>query len=70
MNTLLYLLGGTIALIALYITLIRPWTLTWGATKEETTRLLFLVRSWRHHHDAQVYVGHQSKSGKREMKSC
>lgn len=40
MNTLLYLLGGTIALIAVYFALIRPQTLIWGATKEEAARPL------------------------------
>jgi hypothetical protein len=35
MIALVYALAFTVALILLYFRVVRPWTLTWGATKEE-----------------------------------
>jgi hypothetical protein len=40
MNPTLYILASLAALTALYFLLIRPWTLTWGATREEAARPL------------------------------
>ena len=40
MNSTPYILASLAALTALYFLLIRPWTLTWGATKEEAARPL------------------------------
>lgn len=40
MTPLLYALASLAILTALYFLLIRPWTLTWGATKEEAARPL------------------------------
>jgi hypothetical protein len=40
MNTLLYALASLAILTALYFLFIRPWTLTWGATREEAARPL------------------------------
>jgi len=40
MNALLYALASLAILTALYFLFIRPWTLTWGATKEEAARPL------------------------------
>ena len=40
MNSLLYALASLAILTALYFLFIRPWTLTWGATKEEAARPL------------------------------
>jgi hypothetical protein len=40
MNALLYALASLAILTALYFLFIRPWTLTWGATREEVARPL------------------------------
>ena len=40
MNALLYALASLAILTALYFLFIRPWTLTWGATREEAARPL------------------------------
>jgi hypothetical protein len=40
MNSLLYALASLAILTALYFLFIRPWTLTWGATREEAARPL------------------------------
>jgi hypothetical protein len=40
MNLTLYILASLAALTALYFLLVRPWTLTWGATKEEAAHPL------------------------------
>ncbi|NOH02682.1 MAG: hypothetical protein HND47_12340 [Chloroflexi bacterium] len=40
MTPLLYALASLAILMALYFLRIRPWTLTWGATKEEAVRPL------------------------------
>ncbi len=40
MNLTLYILASLAVLTALYFLLIRPWTLTWGATKHEAARPL------------------------------
>lgn len=40
MSTFLYLLGFLSLVVLLYLTIIRPWTLVWGATIDEAARPL------------------------------
>jgi len=40
MNTFAIVLATAITVTLVYFLLIRPWTLTWGATKDEVARLM------------------------------